>query len=133
MMCRGVRGATIAASNDADEIIAATRELLEAIVDANGIVEDDLASVFFTMTVDLNAAFPAQAARQIGWRRVALLDSQEIDNPDGMELCIRVLIHWNTARSLDQIQHVYMRGAERLRPDMYPDNKLVLKGDAKNS
>lgn len=127
-MVRGVRGATTVKSDTAAEIVAATRELLEEMIRLNEIVEDDVASVFFTTTPDLTAAFPAQAARAFGWTRVALIGSQEMAVPDGLPLCIRILIHWNTEKTLDDIKHVYMHGAERLRPDLYPKNKIVLNG-----
>lgn len=128
MMFRGVRGATTATENTAEAIVSATRELLRAVIQANGIEEDYVASVIFTTTPDLNAAYPAQAGREIGWRRTALMGCQEIDAPDGLPRCIRVLIHWNTTRTLDEITHVYMRGTEKLRRDLYPDNKIVLNG-----
>jgi chorismate mutase len=99
---------------------------MRALIETNGIEEDDVASVFFTTTPDLNAAFPAKAARDLGWHRTALMGAQEMDAPDGIPMCIRVLIHWNTDRKLDDIKHVYMRGALALRPDLYPDNKIVL-------
>ncbi len=128
LMVRGVRGATTVAANDAELMLIATRELLEEVIAVNGIREDDVASVIFTTTPDLNAVYPAQAARQIGWQSVALMGAQEIQIPDGLQLCIRILIHWNTEKSLNDIQHVYMHGAERLRPDLlYPKHKLVLK------
>lgn len=123
---RGVRGATTAHANTGKEVLDATRRLLEAMIEANGIQEDDVASAIFTTTPDLNAAFPAKAARDLGWHRTALLGAVEADVPDGIPLCIRILIHWNTELSLDDIQHVYMRGALALRPDLYPDNKLVI-------
>lgn len=104
----------------------ATEELIRRLIDVNGIEEDQVASVIFTSTPDLNSAFPAAAARHIGWTRVALLGAQEIDTPEGMKQCIRVLIHWNTDRRLDEIQHVYMHGTEKMRPDLYPDNKLAV-------
>lgn len=104
----------------------ATEELIRKLIDVNGIEEDQVASVIFTSTPDLNAAFPAAAARHIGWTRVALLGAQEIDTPEGMKRCIRVLIHWNTDRTLDAIQHVYMHGTEKMRPDLYPNNKLAV-------
>ena len=128
MMFRGVRGATTAAENTADAILSATRELLEVVIAANGIKEEYVASVIFTTTPDLNAAYPAQAGREIGWRRTALMGCQEIEVPDGLLMCIRILIHWNTEKGLDEIKHVYMRGTERLRRDLYPDNKIVLNG-----
>jgi chorismate mutase len=125
---RGVRGATTVHENNAEEILRATRELLGAIVEANGIEEEDVASVIFTTTPDLNAVYPAKAGRDFGWHRTALMGCQEIDVPDGIPRCIRILIHWNTEKTLDEIQHVYMKGAMALRPDLYPDNKIVLNG-----
>lgn len=128
-MFRGVRGATIADANTPDAILNATEELMRALIEVNGIEEAQVASVIFTTTPDLNTAFPAAAARRVGWHLVALIGAQEIDNPDGMERCIRVLIHWNTDQPLEAIRHVYLHGSARLRPDMYPDNKIVRNGD----
>lgn len=125
---RGVRGATTVDENAAETILDATRKLLKAVIEANEIIEDDVASVIFTTTPDLNAVFPAKAARDLGWHRTALMGAQEVDVPDGIPMCIRILIHWNTEKTLDEIQHVYMRGAMALRPDLYPDNKIVLNG-----
>lgn len=124
-MFRGVRGATVAEANTREAIMNAAEELIRKLIEINEIEEDAVASVIFTSTPDLNAAFPAAAARHIGWTRVALLGAQEIDTPEGMKRCIRVLIHWNTERPLDSIQHVYMHGTEKMRPDLYPDNKLA--------
>jgi chorismate mutase len=132
MMFRGVRGATTATENTPEGILSVTRELLQELIRVNGIEEDYVASVIFSSTPDLNAAFPAQAGREIGWRRTALMGCQEIDAPDGIPMCVRVLIHWNTDKSLDEIKHVYMRGTERLRRDLYPDNKIVLNGNEGN-
>jgi chorismate mutase len=117
MYCRGIRGATTVKENTAEAILAATRELLELIVEANDLKVEDVASAIFTTTPDLTAAFPAKAAREMGWRDVALLDAQEIPVPGSLERCIRVLIHWNTERSAAEIRHVYLRGAQKLRPD----------------
>jgi chorismate mutase len=128
-MCRGVRGATTVRSNTPEAIWEGTRELLKAVIEANGIVEDDVASVIFTTTPDLTAAYPAKAARDLGWQRTALMGCQEMDVPDGIPMCIRVLIHWNTSRSLDEVQHVFMHGATALRPDLYPQNMIVLNGE----
>ena len=114
--CRGIRGATTVESDSADAILAATRELLTRIVEANGLAVKDVASAFFTVTSDLTAAFPAQAARGLGWQHVALLDAQEIPVPDSLPRCIRVLIHWNTDKPQAEIRHVYLRGAASLRP-----------------
>ena len=118
MLCRGVRGATTVDANTAEAILEATRELLTCIVEANHIAVEDVASAFFTVTGDLTAAFPAQAARQLGWRHVALLDAQEIPVPGGLPRCIRVLIHWNTTTPQAEVRHVYLRGAATLRPEL---------------
>jgi len=116
-VCRGVRGATTSDANTAAAILEATRDLLERLVAANGIEKEAVASVWFTTTPDLNAEYPALAARQLGWYDTALMCSHEMAVPHGLKACIRVLIHWNTTRSLREIQHVYIRGAVNLRPD----------------
>lgn len=103
--------------NTAEAVMAATREILALIVKANDLKVEDVASAIFTTTPDLTAAFPAKAAREMGWRDVALLDAQEIPVPGSLERCIRVLIHWNTEKSAAEIQHVYLRRARTLRPD----------------
>ncbi|MDX2160705.1 MAG: chorismate mutase [bacterium] len=128
MMLRGVRGGTTVTDNDAGQILAATKELLEQLIRVNAIEEEAVASVLFTTTPDLNAAFPAAAARDLGWHRCALMGFQEIQVPNGIQYCIRVLIHWNTDKTLDEIKHVYMHGAMKLRPDLYPDNRVELNG-----
>ncbi|MFQ5813846.1 MAG: chorismate mutase [Anaerolineae bacterium] len=117
MHCRGIRGATTVEKNTAEAILAATRELLALIIEANDLRVEDVASAIFTTTPDLTAAFPAQAAREMGWRDVALLDVQETPVPGSLERCIRVLIHWNTEKSAAEIRHVYLKGAQALRPD----------------
>lgn len=116
-VCRGIRGATTAEANTASAILEATRDLMERLIAANRIETEDVASVWFTTTPDLNAEYPALAARQLGWHDVALMCSHEMAVPHGLKACIRVLIHWNTTRSLREIQHVYIRGAVNLRPD----------------
>lgn len=126
IICRGVRGAITVEEDKAELIIASARDLLKAVIEANGIQEQDVASVFFTTTPDLTTAYPAAAARQLGWHQVALMGAQEMDNPNGLPRMLRVLIHWNTDKGLSEIVHVYMRGAEKLRPDLYPANKLIL-------
>ena len=117
MMMRGVRGATTVQSDDADEILEATRELLTMMVRVNGIEIDDIASIVLTTTDDLETTYPAFAARQLGWFEVALLCGNEMTVPDGLPLCIRVLIHWNTSKTPKDIGHVYLREAKSLRPD----------------
>jgi chorismate mutase len=126
LMVRGVRGATTVTANDAAEVVRATRELLQVMIETNGIEEDHVASVIFTATPDLDAAYPAQAARAVGWTHTALLGCAEMDVPGGLSRCIRILIHWNTSKRLNEIVHVYMNGAEELRPDLYLQNKIVL-------
>ena len=119
MAIRGIRGAITIDSDTKEEVFSASRELLEAIVTSNPDVKsDDIASIFFTTTDDVTAAYPALAARQMGWDLVPLLCAREIPVPGSMPLCIRVLIHWNTEKEQSEIQHVYLRDAERLRPDL---------------
>lgn len=115
--CRGVRGATSADANTREAIVQATRELLEALVEANGIEPADIASVFLTATPDLNADFPAQAARAMGWDDAALLCAQEIAVPTATPSLLRVLLHWNTSKTQAEIRHIYLKGATALRPD----------------
>lgn len=112
--CRGVRGATIATDNTAPAIRDAITELVSEIVSTNEIREDDVASAFFTTTPDLNAAFPAEAVRHMGWGHVPLLGSVEMAKPGAPGRCIRVLLLWNTARAQREIQHVYLRGTQVL-------------------
>lgn len=115
--CRGVRGATTCEANTREAILTATRELLELLITHNGIQADDIASAIFTTTTDLTAEFPAVAARALGWSDTALLCGHEMDVPGSLRSCIRVLIHWNTERRADEIVHVYLKGAQNLRPD----------------
>jgi chorismate mutase len=116
-VCRGVRGATTTTANTREAILEATRELMQALIAANGIRRVDVASAFFTTTADLNAEYPALAARQIGWHEVALMCGHEMAIPNGLPMCIRVMVHWNTIRSQSEIHHIYLRGATNLRPD----------------
>lgn len=115
MWCRGIRGATVVVANGRDEILGATRELLETMVDSNKIEKDSVACVLFTTTADINAEFPAVAARQMGWTEMALLCSQEVEVPDSLPRCVRVLILYNTTKKAEELVHVYLRGAEVLR------------------
>ena len=112
---RGIRGATTANSNEKDEVFNATSELLAELVEANDIEADDVAAAFFTTTPDLNADFPAAAARLMGWTYVALLDAVEIDVPGSQSMCIRTLILVNTDKRADELVNVYQRGAANLR------------------
>lgn len=118
MYCRGVRGATTVEHNDREEILTATRQLLALLVRRNNIDKRDVASAIFTTSPDLDAEFPALAARQLGWLDVPLLCGHEIGVPGSLPRCIRVLVHWNTERPQDEIQHIYVREAAVLRPDL---------------
>ena len=120
---RGIRGATTVESNTRDEILAATSELLSALIDANDIQPDDVASVLFTTTQELNAEFPAVAARDMGWSRVALTCTHEMYVPGSLPMCVRILMHVNTPKRQDEVQFVYLRGAKALRPDLTSDEK----------
>ncbi|MBK9712792.1 MAG: chorismate mutase [Kouleothrix sp.] len=115
--CRGIRGATTADANTREAILEATREMLTLLIEENGIEPDDIASAIFSTTPDLNAEFPAAAARQLGWLDTALLCTHEMAVPGSLERCIRVLIHWNTTRRVGEIRHAYIRGASSLRPE----------------
>lgn len=117
VMCRGVRGAITVEENTREAILEGTRELLMALIKLNGIHAHDLASAIFTTTPDLNAEYPAVAARQLGWHDAALLCAHEMNVPHGLEKCIRILLHWNTSRRPDEIKHAYLKGAANLRPD----------------
>jgi chorismate mutase len=116
--CRGIRGATTVESNSPDAILEATTELLVEMMRANDLRVDDVASAFFTTTLDLNAEFPAVAARQLGWQDVALLCGHEMDVPGSLPMCLRILLHANTEKGPQDIVHVYLRGATVLRPDL---------------
>lgn len=118
MKVRGIRGATTVDANTRDEIVAATSELLAAVVEANHIDRDDVASVFFTTTADLNAEFPAVAARAAGWVDVPLLCGHEMSVPGALPRCLRLLMHVNTDLRPEEIRHIYLRGARALRPDL---------------
>ena len=119
MPVRGVRGAITVQSDQPEDIYKATRELLQALLVANPTLHsDDLASALFTVTEDLNSAYPARAARQLGWEQVPLMCSREIPVPEGLSRCIRVLLHWNTDLPQSSVRHVYLGEAAVLRPDL---------------
>ena len=116
---RGIRGATTVERNTRDAILEATVELLQAIIEANDLQMDDVASAVFTTTPELNAEFPAVAARQhFGWHSVALSCGHEMAVPGSLPMCLRILLHVNTDRRQDEVVHVYARGARVLRPDL---------------
>jgi chorismate mutase len=114
---RGVRGATTVGGNDAGQIVARTEELLARLVAENGLHPRDVASAVFTVTDDLDAEFPAVAVRALeGWADVPLLCAREIPVPGSLGHCVRILLHWNTDRSPEEVRHVFLRGARELRP-----------------
>lgn len=115
--CRGIRGATTCEENTREAILEATRDMLVRMIEANGLHPDDIASAIFTTTADLSAEFPAVAARALGWLDTALMCGHEMAVPGSLPRCIRVLVHWNTERRADEVVHVYIRGAQNLRPE----------------
>lgn len=117
-MIRGIRGAIDVPANSAEAILAATRRLVTALRDANRFRLEDVSSVVFTATPDLNAEFPARAARELGWLQVPLLCAQEIAKPGALARVIRVLISVETELRQDEIVHVYLGETECLRPDI---------------
>ncbi len=117
MRCRGIRGAITVDTNTREAILQAAAELLSQMVAANDVRPEEVASIFFTTTRDLNADFPALAARQMGWNDVALLCAHEMDVPGSLAMCLRILLQVNTEKQADEIVHVYLRGARVLRPD----------------
>jgi chorismate mutase len=117
MAVRGVRGATTVRANEGKAIFDATTELLRVLADLNGLRPDDIGYIWFTVTPDLDAAFPADAARAgLGWTEVPLICGREIPVPGALGMCIRVLVAWNTAKSQKEIRHAFLRGAKTLRP-----------------
>jgi chorismate mutase len=117
-MMRGIRGATTVTENTAEAINEATQELLEKMLLDNTLEFEQICSIIFTVTPDLNAAFPAEAARAMGMTLVPLLNALEIPVPGRLERAIRVMMHVETERKQDQIKHIYLRGAVVLRPDI---------------
>lgn len=116
---QAIRGATTVSKNVADEIAIATHELLDAIETHNRLSPEHIISVTFSVTRDLDALFPAAAARQRpGWDRVPLLDVQHMHVPGSLPQCIRVLIHTQVPVLHEEICHVYLREAQTLRPDL---------------
>ncbi|EFO81486.1 chorismate mutase [Oscillochloris trichoides DG-6] len=115
--CRGIRGAITCDENSREAILAATREMLQMMIASNDLRPEDIASAIFTTTPDLNAEFPAVAARELGWVDTALMCGHEMSVPGSLPRCIRVLVHWNTTRLASEVVHIYLRGASNLRPE----------------
>ncbi|WP_199614950.1 chorismate mutase [Paenibacillus alkalitolerans] len=119
MYVRGIRGATTVERNEEPHILAATAELLEAIVVENGVTPEEIGSVFVTVTPDLDAAFPAAAIRNMaGWELVPLMCSVEIPVKGALPMCIRLMVLANTMKAQNEIVHVYLNEAKKLRPDL---------------
>ena len=114
---RGLRGATTAPANTRDAILDATEELIRALQEANGFKPEDVESAIFTSSPDLTAEYPARAARRLGWDAVPLLGASEVAVPDGLQRCIRLLLHVYTTKPSGELKHIYLRGAATLRPD----------------
>ena len=115
--CRGLRGATTVAENQPDEVATVTLELISALLERNDCAREDVAAVIFTLTDDLAGASPAAALRDHGWDTVPLMMVREHDSQT-LPGCIRVLLMINTRRTAAELQHVYLRGSEILRPDL---------------
>lgn len=118
-MIRGVRGATTIENNNKQEILEATETLLRDMISENKIEASDVAQIFFSVTEDIDAAFPAAAARQIdGWAFVPVISMSEIPVPGSLKMCIRIMMTVNTNAKQEEIHHVYQEGAIVLRPDL---------------
>jgi chorismate mutase len=122
MAARGIRGATTADSNTSGEIIAKTKELLDSLVRQNRVELADIASAIFSVTADLDSEFPAVAAREMGWFYTPLFCTMEMNVPGSLSSCIRVLLLVNTDARQDELIHVYLHGAKKLRPDLETAN-----------
>lgn len=120
-MIRGIRGATTVEHDSAEEILARTEELLLEMSRRNHIEPDDMASICFTLSPDLHATFPAEAARRIGWQYVPVICMRELDVPHGLARTVRVLMHAETKLRPEQVQHVYRERAVTLREDLSRD------------
>ena len=122
MPVRGIRGATTAATNTAEAITEATEELLEQLVELNDLDPSEIAFAYFTTTPDLNAEFPALAARRLGWLDVPLLCGHDMNvqqpNPRGVPMCVRILLLYNTPRPQSSMRFAYLRGAEAIKVDL---------------
>ncbi len=117
-MVRGIRGAITVKDNCSEDIIQATEELVRGMVSANSVKAEDVSAVFFSLTPDLNSAFPAEAVRTLGWKDVPLFCNSEIDVPGALSRCVRVLILVNTLLKQKEIKHIYLREARQLREDL---------------
>ena len=131
MLVRGIRGAITVNNNTKEEIIKFTKKLLITLQKENDFKIEDIVSVFFSVTPDLNAAFPARAARELGWKQVPLFDMQEIGVPGSLPRCIRILIQINCSKNQTEIKHCYLRGARILRKDLVKETSNQKEGEFK--
>jgi chorismate mutase len=122
-MVRAIRGATTVEENTEQEILNATCELLKTMMEVNGTEKDNIISIIFSVTMDLNAAFPAVAARRLGWTETALMSTYEINVPGSLQKCIRVMMHINTEKKNSELKFVYQKQARLLRPDLMEQNQ----------
>ena len=122
MKVRGVRGATTSDSNSREDILLAAHDLITGIIETNEIVVDDVASILFSTTADLNAEFPAVAARNLGFTNTALECLVEMNVPGSLARCIRVLMHVNSDKQQKEIRHIYLKNAKSLRADLIDDD-----------
>jgi len=118
MSIRAIRGATQVSANTPEAIAAGVQELMQAILSANSLTPEDVISVFFTSTRDLDAAFPAAACRDIGFSSVPLIGSVEVDVPGALNKVIRAMLHCQSDRAAKEISHIYLHGAAALRRDI---------------
>jgi chorismate mutase len=123
--CRGIRGAITVDANSPEAILEATSALLSEVMQVNDLQPEDVASIFFTTTRDLNAEFPAVAANRMGFGDIALLCGHEMEVPGSLAMCLRVLLHVNTEKSARELVHPYLRGAQVLRPDRVRENETM--------
>ena len=122
MAVRGIRGATTCLPNP-EAVLIATREMLQTILKANPTLEtQEIAGAWFTVTKDLQVIYPARAARDLGWNQVPLMCALEVDVPNSLPHCVRILIQWNTELPQSEIRHVYLHDAVQLRPDLKYEN-----------
>ena len=119
MRLRAARGAIRVPSDDGEALLGSTERLLSTVLQRNAIDPEDLVSIMFTATEDLRSAFPAEAARRMGLGRVPLMCAQEIPVAGSMSSVIRILLHFHSDRTLDEVVHVYLDGAESLRDDVH--------------
>jgi len=119
LACRAIRGATTANANTSEDILEATEELLRTMLSLNDLSNssDEFVSVIFTTTTDLNATFPAVAARAMGMDQIPLMCAHEMAVPGALDMCVRVMMHVNTELKTSEIKHVYLRRAQALRPE----------------